>query len=158
MFPQRDGHANQSSQNVISFLKQDHQRDQRRRDPSFNAMALDLASDLGDNRHAPNYNTLSGLPASFTTQLEMAARDRARERDRQGSEEESNRMSRIMLARMTTLEGLRKGSEDGGPSRDGSKGGGSLLNEVVKRKGKAKKRGSKKEEEEEDEERMGSSL
>jgi hypothetical protein len=166
MFPQRDGHAKQSSQNVISFLKQDHQRDQRRRDPSFNAMALDLASDLGDNRHAPNYNMLSGLPASFTTQLEMAARDRARERDRQGSEEESNRMSRIMLARMTTLEegfrdvlkevkGLRKGSEDGGPSRDGSKGGGSLLNEMVKRKGKTKKRGSKKEE---DEERMGSSL
>lgn len=78
-------------------------------------------------------------------------------------------MSRIMLARMTTLEegfrdvlkevkGLRKGSEDGGLSRDGSKGesnkGYSAPSEQTKKKGKGKKRVGKRE----PEVRMGSSV
>ncbi|KAF2734951.1 hypothetical protein EJ04DRAFT_465661 [Polyplosphaeria fusca] len=134
----------QAGPNIASFLALDH----RRRDPSFNAQALDLASDLGDNRHGPDFGALGALPASFTTQLEMAARMR----QRQGSEtEESNRVSRIMLARMTTLEeGFRdvlkeikgfKNSEDGLPSRANSGGNRSPPNERTRRKGKGKKRG-----------------
>ncbi|KAH7130447.1 hypothetical protein B0J11DRAFT_252223 [Dendryphion nanum] len=145
---------NRSTPNIASFLS----IDQRRRNPSFNAMALDLASDLGDNRHVPDFGGISGLPASFTTQLEMAARARVR----QGSDEESNRMSRIMLARMTTLEegfrdvlkevkGLKKDSEDGSKM-----GGQSPPNELLKKKGKGKKRISKRGDIME--ERMGSSL
>ncbi|KAF1993045.1 hypothetical protein P154DRAFT_528058 [Amniculicola lignicola CBS 123094] len=153
--------------NLTGFLATDHQR----REPSFNAVALDLASDLGDNRHVPDFGNLGGLPASFTTQFEMAARARAR----QGSDDESNRMSRIMLARMTTLEegfrdvlkevkGLRKGSEDGGPSRDisrgasrgASRGGSSPPNESLKKKGKGKKKGSSSKKD--IDQRMGSSL
>jgi hypothetical protein len=136
--------------------------DQRRRDPSFNAIALDLASDLGDNRHGPDFGNVGALPGSFTTQLEMAARARARN----GSDDENNRMSRIMLARMTTLEegfrdvlkevkGLRQGSEATFPSRSGSWGGGTPPNEVVKKKAKGKRKHTKKEEVDL---RMGSSI
>ncbi|ORY16701.1 hypothetical protein BCR34DRAFT_597411 [Clohesyomyces aquaticus] len=147
----------QTTPNIANFLA----LDQRRRDPSFNAVALDLASDLGDNRIGPDYGALGALPASFTTQLEMAARARVRA----GSDDESNRMSRIMLARMTTLEegfrdvlnevkGLRKGSEDGGPSRAGSKGQ-SAVEEHMKKRGKGKKRMDRRNMEEN---RMGSSV
>lgn len=128
-----------NSMNAAGFLSLDQGR---RREPSFSAVALDLASDLGDNRHIPDFGALGGLPASFTTQFEMAERMRMargggggnssdRERD-----DDSKRMSRIMLARMTTLEegfrdvlkevkGLRGRSEDGigiggNSSRNGS--------------------------------------
>lgn len=145
----------QGGSNIASFLALDN----RRRDPSFNAQALDLASDLGDNRHGPDFGALGALPASFTTQLEMAARMR----NRQGSEdEESNRVSRIMLARMTTLEegfrdvlkeikGFRKGSED---SRVNTENDRSPPNERVRRKGKGKRRGANLS----NEQRMGSSV
>jgi hypothetical protein len=111
---------------------------QRQRDPSFNAMALDLASDLGDNR-PHNFGGFNGLPASFSTQIEMAAR--ARNRGNQGSDEESKRMSRIMLARMTTLEeGFRdvlkevKGLKtDGAPSS-------SPPSELARRRNRGKKK------------------
>jgi len=114
---------------------------QRRRDPSFNAMALDLASDLGDNR-PQNFGAFSGLPASFSTQIEMAARARARDNNGSG-DDESKRMSRIMLARMTTLEeGFRdvlkevKGLKiDGVPST-------SPPSEPARRRGKGKKKSS----------------
>ena len=136
--------------------------DSRRRDPSFNALALDLASDLGDNRHGPDFGALGALPGSFTTQLEMAARAQAKS----GSDDENSRMSRIMLARMTTLEegfrdvlkevkGLRQGSEGTLPSRTGSRGGQTPPNELVRKKGKGKKKVGKKEDEDE---RIRSSL
>jgi hypothetical protein len=149
---------NRQSANIANVLS----LDQRRRDPSFNALALDLASDLGDNKHGPDFGNLGALPGSFTTQLEMAARARARN----GSDDESNRMSRIMLARMTTLEegfrdvlkevkGLRQGSEATFPSRAGSRGGGTPPNELAKKKGKGKKKAVKKAEVDQ---RMGSSI
>jgi hypothetical protein len=130
---------------------------QRARQPSFNAVALDLASDLGDNNLNPNFGNLNALPASFTTQFELAARMKAaRERERKTSdtESDSNRMSRIMLARMTTLEeGFRdmlqevKGLKTG-ESLGGSRGTHSPpLNEGVRRKekgkGKGRQRGSR---------------
>ncbi|KAF2121378.1 hypothetical protein BDV96DRAFT_484258 [Lophiotrema nucula] len=157
IMPPRGLHT--TTPNIASFLAMDH----RRRDPSFNAQALDLASDLGDNRHVPHLTNLAALPASFTTQLEMAARMRNRQ---QGSDDESNRMSRIMLARMTTLEegfrdvlkevkGWRRESEDGFPSRAGSKGTRSPPNEPAGRK---KGKGKKKTRMYGEGERMGSSV
>jgi hypothetical protein len=105
--------------NLASFLALN------RRQPSFNALALDLASDLGDNRAAPA-DAAALLSASFGTQLERAALRRRRkmfasddgdEGDDDDDEEEdegrfqgaagygaATRMNRIMLARMTTLE------------------------------------------------------
>lgn len=122
-----------------------------RRERSFNAMALDLASDLGDNRQQPDFGALNNLPASFSTQLAMAARARAREQDRStsGGDEESKRMSRIMLARMTTLEegfrdvlkevkGLVKGSEGGTVTPPSEQ----QAQQQQKKKGKAKKKTS----------------
>ncbi|KAF2200083.1 hypothetical protein GQ43DRAFT_441895 [Delitschia confertaspora ATCC 74209] len=118
--------------------------DARRQASSFNARALDLASDLGDNRHGPDFGTLGALPASFNSQLEMAVRVKGHR-----EEHDTNRMSRIMLARMTTLEqsfrdvlkevkGLRKGSDDGGLSRQSSKRNSAYtdLGYSVKRQGK----------------------
>jgi len=104
---------------------------QSRRDPSFNAIALDLASDLGDNRHGPDFGALGALPASFTTQLDMINRAKAQSE----GNDETSRISRLMLARMTTLEEgfrdvlrevkeLRRGSEDGRQSREGKRGKG----------------------------------
>ncbi|USP76075.1 hypothetical protein yc1106_03349 [Curvularia clavata] len=118
------------------------------REPSFNAIALDLASDIGDNALNPNFGNISGLPASFTTQFEMAARMKAREMQKNSdNDSDSNRMSRIMLARMTTLEeGFRdmlqevKGLKQG-ESQVGSRGTHSPPNEpAAKKKGKAKKK------------------
>ncbi|KAF1919797.1 hypothetical protein BDU57DRAFT_153114 [Ampelomyces quisqualis] len=133
----------------------------RNREPSFNAVALDLASDLGDNNLNPNFGNVHTLPASFTTQFELAARMKARVRKNSDTESDSNRMSRIMLARMTTLEeGFRdmlqevKGLKQG-ESQVGSRGIHTPPNELSKRKGKAKKKFTKKEV---GEVRMGSSL
>ncbi|PVI03203.1 hypothetical protein DM02DRAFT_521310 [Periconia macrospinosa] len=148
-----------SNPNAISHLLSLNQRSRGER--SFNAMALDLASDLGDNRQQPDFGALNNLPASFSTQLEMAARDRARlhHHHRSGSsDEESKRMSRIMLARMTTLEegfrdvlkevkGLVKGSEGGGASGAGTEtppmlppGTTTSTEAAARRKGKARKK------------------
>ncbi|KAF2631231.1 hypothetical protein BU25DRAFT_407759 [Macroventuria anomochaeta] len=139
--------------NLSNFLALERQN----RTPSFNAVALDLASDLGDNNNNPNFGNLNTIPASFTTQFELAARARAEARmERKGSdtESDSNRMSRIMLARMTTLEeGFRdvlkevKGLRVGDSSTPGSQRAHTPpneRNEHIKKKGKAKKRNSKK--------------
>lgn len=139
--------------NLSNFLALDRQN----RTPSFNAVALDLASDLGDNTNNPNFGNMNTIPASFTTQFELAARARAEARmERKGSdtESDSNRMSRIMLARMTTLEeGFRdvlkevKGLRVGDSSAAGSQRTQTPPNErndLGKKKGKAKKRNSKK--------------
>jgi hypothetical protein len=138
--------------NLSSFLALERQN----RTPSFNAMALDLASDLGDNTNNPNFGNLNTIPASFTTQFELAARARDEARmerlERKGSdaESDSNRMSRIMLARMTTLEeGFRdvlkevKGLRVGDSSAAGSQRTQTPPNErndIAKKRGKAKKK------------------
>jgi hypothetical protein len=150
--------------NLSNFLALERQN----RTPSFNAVALDLASDLGDNTNNPNFGNLNTIPASFTTQFELAARARQEARmERKGSdtESDSNRMSRIMLARMTTLEeGFRdvlkevKGLRVGDSSTAGSQRmhtPPNERNEFVKKKAKAKKRNSKKDSEED---KFGSSV
>lgn len=80
------------------------------REPSFNARALDLASEIGDNKWGPvgvvDAGGISGMPASFSEQL-MRERelDRRREDERRRSEaEEKGMVNRIMLSRMHTLE------------------------------------------------------
>ena len=78
-----------------------------RRKPSFNARALDLASDLGDNRYGPNIAQIGAMPMSFGTQLEgMKAMRRTQktEEEREEDEEANRRMNRLVLARMSTLE------------------------------------------------------
>lgn len=78
------------------------------RQPSFNTRALDLASEIGDNRPSGGIDGggISGMPASFG---EAFFRDRdlerRREEERRRSDaEEKGMVSRIMLARMHTLE------------------------------------------------------
>jgi hypothetical protein len=147
--------------NIANFLA----TNPRGREPSFNAVALDLASDIGDNNLNPNFGNLDALalPASFTTQFELAARVRAARGQKASSDadSDSNRMSRIMLARMTTLEeGFRdmlqevKGLKTG-ESQKGSRGTHTPPNEPARRKGKAKRRNERRSS---GEERMGSSL
>jgi hypothetical protein len=132
------------------------------REPSFNAIALDLASDLGDNNLNPNFGNLNGLPASFTTQFEMAARMKAREMQKgSDNDSDSNRMSRIMLARMTTLEeGFRDMLQEVKGLKQGESQMGSRAhtppNEPKTKKGKGKKKSVRRDSEEE--RRMGSSL
>ncbi|KAJ8110145.1 hypothetical protein OPT61_g6933 [Boeremia exigua] len=156
--------AGRKTPNLSNFLALERQH----RTPSFAAIALDLASDLGDNTNNPNFGNLNTIPASFTTQFELAARNRAEARmERKGSEEESdsNRMSRIMLARMTTLEerfrdvvkevkGLRVGDSSAAGSQRTQTPPNERI-EITKKKGKAKKRSSKKDS---GEDKFGSSV
>jgi hypothetical protein len=95
-----------------------------RREPSFNARALDLASDLGDNRAGPNINVLEALPASFGTQMEMATQ---RQQYGGGDSDTARGLNKLVLARMSTLEqgfaevlkevkGLSRGASSAGNS------------------------------------------
>jgi hypothetical protein len=93
----------------LTFLDQPRQA---HRNPSFNARALDLASEIGDNKWGPSgggidAGGISGFPASFSEQM-MRERDlqrRKEEDDRRRTEDEEKGMvNRIMLARMHTLE------------------------------------------------------
>ena len=89
----------------MSFLDQ-----AKGRQPSFNARALDLASDIGDNKFGPaggfDAGGISGMPNSFSEQLlrEKEFQRRQEEERRQNEEEEKGMINRIMLARMNTLE------------------------------------------------------
>ncbi|TKA63152.1 hypothetical protein B0A49_10474, partial [Cryomyces minteri] len=105
-------HLNQSVPNLAGFLALDRGN---RRKPSFNAIALDLASDLGDNRHGPDPTTfggMNGMAASFNTQMAYATgafggrrqQHYARESQTRTADDDAGMMSRIMLARMNTLE------------------------------------------------------
>ena len=103
--PRRPGLANrnsaafQSAPNVARFLDLAARTD--RRAPSFSALALDLASDIGDNRGVVLYDDDGPqLGSSFQEQLE---RETAR-RQKQKNDAEGHQMSRMVLARMNTLE------------------------------------------------------
>ncbi|KAE9969753.1 hypothetical protein EG328_006684 [Venturia inaequalis] len=143
--------ANQSTPNLAGFLALDRRR------PSFNAMALDLASDLGDNRIVPD--AIGAFPASFGTQLDMniaALRREQQERQRgsNGDNDTTRRLNKLMLARMEKMElgfqemlrevkGLNKdksGSKSLGASRAPSSAEDNTTRNVTK--GKAK-RGSR---------------
>ncbi|KAF2423680.1 hypothetical protein EJ08DRAFT_595708 [Tothia fuscella] len=101
-------HAMRSTPNLTTFLALD------RRKPSFNAMALDLASDLGDNRVVPDSGIVGGMPASFGTHVEfgggqIGGRRRFREDSGGGGGgggggDTTRRLSKLVLSRMSTLE------------------------------------------------------
>lgn len=80
------------------------------REPSLNTLALDLASDFGDNRFGPSLvdvGGISGMPASFSEQMlrEREAARRARDDERRRKEtQESGVVQRLVLNRMNTLE------------------------------------------------------
>lgn len=81
------------------------------REPSFNAIALDLASDLGDNRNGPDMPNAGNISVSFSEHVfnemergrDMQRRREEGERARQEQEDRAM-VGRIMLARMNTLE------------------------------------------------------
>ena len=101
VFPPRDDRR--SNPNLAGFLALNRDR----REPSFNARALDLASDLGDNRAGPNVNILEALPASFGTQMEMHTRRQQHGHGHGGGGgdgDTARRLNKLVLARMSTLE------------------------------------------------------
>lgn len=153
IFPPRNP-TRQSQPNLAGFLALD------RRQPSFNAMALDLASDLGDNKIGPTVNILEALPASFGTQMEMAKR--RRQRDEEG-DDSGRRLNKIMLARMSMLElgfaevlrevkGLSRNASSVGLSRNASRtassvegdGGGREVGGIRRPGGKRKSTGKER--------------
>jgi hypothetical protein len=137
---------------------------QAHRNPSFNARALDLASEIGDNKWGPSggggmsmggidAGGISGFPASFSEQM-MRERDLQRqkeeERRRRTEDEEKGMVNRIMLARMHTLEeGFREvlkeikdmsqnaNSNSRRESEAADSGGGSQVIGIASRHGKA---------------------
>jgi len=99
----------QTAPNLTGFSFLDGAR-QTRRAPSFNARALDLASEIGDNKFVSGGDGMGGafegMSASFSEQfLREHEFERRREEERKRSEDEEKGMvNRIMLARMHTLE------------------------------------------------------
>ncbi|GAB7361629.1 hypothetical protein MBLNU230_g1680t1 [Neophaeotheca triangularis] len=154
--------SNPAQQAGLSFL--DIARNPARQ-PSFNARALDLASEIGDNRFLSNQNfdgtggLMGGMPASFSEQM-LREREMERRMKRQDEEEEKGRTNRIMLARMNTLEeGFKEVLREirgftsqpavgvggvGGVSRGGSETGGSGGTAFVVRNGLVGKAGGRK--------------
>ncbi|THY36466.1 hypothetical protein D6D01_00447, partial [Aureobasidium pullulans] len=114
----RPNMPNRLSQYTAPNIRFDRFGDSTRRanrQPSFNALALDLASDFGDHRRdltpeplSPGYQP--SIPASFSEQMlreREVALDKERRRQeqrRRSQEEEKGMVGRIMLTRMNTLE------------------------------------------------------
>jgi len=125
--------AFQSTPNIHGLLHLDA-LDRERRRPS---LALDLASDLGDNKAAGG-GLVGAMPASLATQMDFSNRMRQLQRER-GEEEDreaQQRMSRLMLARMNNLEeGFREVLKE---VKDWSRAGSGNTSEVGR--GKAKTR------------------
>ena len=94
--PSRDGL--QSAPNVARFLNLAASTDGRA--PSFETFALDLASDIGDNRNV----MLNNDNANFVSSSYRPGSKQNEPRQNRRSDEESAQMSRIMLARMNALE------------------------------------------------------
>lgn len=93
----------QSTPNLTRFMELSKRA--RGRDPSFDAIALDLASDIGDNR--PYNEDRQNLQMAGSVNTHLHGFDdgmRKRQRVQREKVEESNMMSRMVLARMNTLE------------------------------------------------------
>ncbi|KAL9082070.1 MAG: hypothetical protein Q9159_006757 [Coniocarpon cinnabarinum] len=98
VMPPRGAPPNKSSPNVSNFLRLAAQDEPQRRAPSYDAIALDLASDIGDNRNIDP--ALQIMSSSFHTQM-MRGLDSVRQREQT---EETDRLNRIILSRMNNLE------------------------------------------------------
>lgn len=107
MPPRQSTVPNLSSGVGMTFIDTSRRAD---RQPSFFARALDLASEIGDNKWGPSGGIdgggISGMPASFSEQM-MREREMQRRREeerRRTEDEEKGMVNRILLARMHTLE------------------------------------------------------
>ena len=88
----------QSAPNVAGLLMLNSDRDRQ------SSLAMDLGSDLGDNK-AVGGGFIGGVPASLATQMAFAqGAMRARKPPNQASNDDQQRMSKLVLARMNTLE------------------------------------------------------
>ncbi|MCJ1399863.1 hypothetical protein MMC11_003066 [Xylographa trunciseda] len=90
----------QSTPNIGAILGLDSRRDSGR-----SPMAMDIISDLGDNKAAGG-GFIGAVPASFATQMAFANNGRRSQADQatDGAGEDQRMMSRLMLARMNTME------------------------------------------------------
>ena len=99
IFPARSNY--QSTPNIAGMLMFDTHQDESRR----SAMALDIASDLGDNKAVAG-GFIGAMPASLATQMAYAnsgARARASQFNPE-ADEDQRMMTKLMLARMNAIE------------------------------------------------------
>lgn len=107
MPPRQNTMPNPASGVGMAFIDVNRGRDRK---PSFYAQALDLASEIGDNKWGPSGGIdgggISGMPASFSEQMmrEHQLQRRREEERRRTEDEEKGMVNRILLARMHTLE------------------------------------------------------
>ncbi|KAL9103914.1 MAG: hypothetical protein Q9163_001107 [Psora crenata] len=90
--------AFQSAPALAGMLALDKARDHRHSSP-----ILDLGSDLGDNK-AVGGGFVGTVPASFATQMAYARAGMKAQEAAESDDEDQSRMSKLVLARMTTLE------------------------------------------------------
>ncbi|KAI9826042.1 MAG: hypothetical protein M1832_000491 [Thelocarpon impressellum] len=91
--------ALQSAPNLAGLVMMD----QRHPGARASSLGLDLTSDIGNDFHQ-GANVLGAVPSSFATQMAMATGAVRASRQVAGDDNDSRMMSRLMLARMKTLE------------------------------------------------------
>ena len=167
IMPPKSNPAFQSAPNLAGLLMLGDDRPKlrspfRRGDPQRrSSLAMDIGSDIGDNKAIGGGFLAGAVPASFATQMAYLTAAQIQEQRRGSAEEGEDRkemFSRLVLARMNTLEeGLRdvvheiRGARTRSPSRErerrkayhggGSGGGGGSgsggLSHQSSRRGKA---------------------
>ncbi|KAJ9631161.1 hypothetical protein H2204_008383 [Knufia peltigerae] len=95
--PTKDDPAFRSAPNLSLLLESKARANAVRRRPS---LEMDLVSDIGDNR-AIGGGYVGALPASFAAQMEKGA---AESRHLRAQKQEQERFTKIMMARMNSLE------------------------------------------------------
>ncbi|KAI9665511.1 MAG: hypothetical protein M1831_001653 [Alyxoria varia] len=112
IMPPRNSNLNRSAPNLAHMLSSNAVPTNRPgRGSSFDAVALDLASDIGDNRfneiHSPDVfggaesaSFIGGHGSGFHSRMEEAVQQRARA----AAAEETNAMGRLVLARINNME------------------------------------------------------
>jgi hypothetical protein len=96
VMPRKDDPAFRSAPDLAGVLGMTSGRQQR---PRRTALEMDLVSDIGDNK-AIGGGYVGAIPASFATQMFQSSNTR----QNQEMKEEQERFSRLMMARMNSLE------------------------------------------------------
>ena len=102
-----------------------HANHNNKRNPSINNPNMDIVSDIGDNQ-AIGGGYVGAIPASFASQMFQANQARKQREERNGEQE---RISRLMMSRLTNLEesmrevihGVRDMAHGGTPSGGNSR-------------------------------------
>ncbi len=97
IFPSKDDPAFRSAPNLSHLLETKGRPSPARRRPS---LEMDLVSDIGDNR-AIGGGYVGALPASFAAQMK---KEMVESRHVRAQKQEQERFTKIMMARMNTLE------------------------------------------------------